>query len=385
MEAFLYFCKKNKMKILIVGIITLFLILFTISATNVDYKKYYNLIKKIQNVEIREYPKLLYVSYTPQSTKDRNNSFRNIADFIFGNNKSKTKIDMTSPVVIKLHNKNEMAFIMPEKYTLQNLPKKNNETLAVYEESANIKAAIKFSGYSNKKKEKNYTDKLKKVLLKHNITHKNDFELLVYNSPYKFYNRKNEITVSINYNIMNKENKNLQTIYFGGGCFWCIEAVFEDVIGVESVKSGFSAGKIKNPSYREVSQGLTEHAEVCEIMYDKKQITLENLLKIFFLSHDPTTLNRQGNDIGKHYRSIILYNTEKEKDIISTYINQIDDEIYENKMVTELKKFNSFYEAEAYHQNYYKENSSAGYCKLVITPKVLKAKQELSKYYKPLR
>ena len=124
MEAFLYFCKKNKMKILIVGIITLFLILFTISATNVDYKKYYNLIKKIQNVEIREYPKLLYVSYTPQSTKDRNNSFRNIADFIFGNNKSKTKIDMTSPVVIKLHNKNEMAFIMPEKYTLQNLPKK---------------------------------------------------------------------------------------------------------------------------------------------------------------------------------------------------------------------------------------------------------------------
>ena len=385
MKAFLYFCKKNKMKIFLVSIISLLLILFTISATNLDYKKYYNLIKKIQNVEIREYTKLLYVSYTPQSTKDRNNSFGKIADFIFGNNKSQTKIDMTSPVVIKLHNKNEMAFIMPEQYTLQNLPKKNNEKLEVYEESANIKAAIKFSGYSNKKKEKNYTDKLKKVLLKHNIAHKNDFELLVYNSPYQFYNRKNEITVSINYNIMNKENKNLQTIYLGGGCFWCIEAVFEDVIGVVNVKSGFSAGKIKNPSYREVSQGLTEHAEVCEIIYDTKKIPLENLLKIFFLSHDPTTLNRQGNDIGKHYRSIILYKSEKEKETISNFMSQIDDEIFENKMVTELKEFNSFYEAETYHQNYYKQNSSAGYCRLVITPKVLKAKKELSKYYKPLR
>ena len=385
MEPFLYFCKKNKMKILLVSIITILLIIFTISATNLDYKKYYKVINNIQNIEIREYPKLLYVSYTPQSKKDRNNSFKNIADFIFGNNKSQTKIDMTSPVVIKLHNKNEMAFIMPEQYTLQNLPKKNNEKLTVYEESANIKAAIKFSGYSNKEKEENYTNKLRIALLKHNITHKNDFELLVYNSPYQFFNRKNEITVSIDYNIMKKENKNIEKIHFGGGCFWCIEAVFEDVIGVASVTSGFSAGKIKNPSYREVSQGLTEHAEVCEIIYDSKQITLEDLLKIFFLSHDPTTLNKQGNDIGKHYRSIILYNTEKEKELISDYMSKIDHEIFENKMVTELKEFNSFYKAETYHQNYYKQNTSAGYCKLVITPKVLKAKKELSKYYKPLK
>ena len=382
MDSFIYFCKKNKMKIFLISIITILLIFFTISATNVNYKKYYNIIKKIQNIEIREYPKLLYVSYTPQSTKDRNNSFRNVADFIFGNNESETKIDMTSPVVIKLHNKNEMAFIMPKKYTLQNLPKTNNKKLAVYEESANIKAAIKFSGYSNIEKEKKYTEKLKRILLEHNIKHKNDFELLVYNSPYQFYNRKNEITVSIDYNIMKKlDNKNLKTIHLGGGCFWCVEAIFEDAIGVVSVTSGFSAGKIKNPSYREVSQGLTEHAEVCEIIYDTKRIKLEDLLKIFFLSHDPTTLNKQGNDIGKHYRSIILYNTEKEKEIISNYMNQINDEIFENKIVTELKEFNAFYKAESYHQNYYKENSSAGYCRLVITPKVLKAKKELSKYY----
>ena len=107
------------------------------------------------------------------------------------------------------------------------------------------------------------------------------------------------------------KNNNMDTIYFGSGCFWCTEAIFENVIGVNNVRSGYSGGKIKNPSYREVSQGLTKHAEVCEITYDKNKITLEDLLKIFFLSHDPTKLNRQGNDIGEHYRSIILYKTNE--------------------------------------------------------------------------
>ena len=178
------------------------------------------------------------------------------------------------------------------------------------------------------------------------------------------------------------ENDNRITIHLGGGCFWCVEAVFEDVIGVVNVKSGFAGGKIKNPSYREVTQGITEHAEVCEIQYDTKEIKLEDIMKIFFLSHDPTTLNRQGNDIGTHYRSIVLYNNEKERKIILKYMDQINKEIFENKIVTEVKQFNTFYEAEAYHQNYYKENLSAGYCTAVITPKVLKAKKELSTFYK---
>jgi len=370
------------MKLTLISIIGIILLFFTINIFTEIKETHYTLIKKIQNIEIRKYQKLTYVSYIPEDAKDRNNSFRNVAGYIFGNNETEKKIDMTSPVVIKLHNNNEMAFIMPKEYTLNNLPKPQNQNLLIYEEPANIKACITYSGYSNKKKESIYIDKLKKILRESNITHNNDFDLLVYNSPYQFYNRKNEIAVSINYKNMEKlENENIDTIYLGGGCFWCIEAVFEDVIGVVNVKSGFSGGEIKNPSYKEVSKGLTKHAEVCEITYDNKQISLKDILKIFFLSHDPTTLNKQGNDIGKHYRSIIFYKTAKEKEVIKNYINKINKEIFDYKIVTQVNQFNCFYEAESYHQNYYKENSSADYCKLVITPKVLKAKKELNKYY----
>ena len=175
---------------------------------------------------------------------------------------------------------------------------------------------------------------------------------------------------------------NIKKIYFGGGCFWCTEAIFENVIGVENVISGYSGGKIKNPSYKEVSQGLTRHAEVCEIIYNNEEIKIEDLLKIFFLSHDPTTLNEQGNDIGEHYRSIILYNSSKEQKIIKNYITKINEEVFNNQIVTELKKIEAFYKAEEYHQNYFKENSSIPYCKLVISPKVIKAKKQLSKYYR---
>ena len=291
---------------------------------------------------------------------------------------------MTSPVVIKLHNKNEMAFIMPEKYTLRNLPKPKNKNIEIYEEKASIKASIRYSGYSNDRIEKRKIEELKDKLTKNNISHKGDFEILVYNSPYQFINRKNEIVVSIKYNqdMQKLEKPNIKRIYFGGGCFWCTEAIFENVIGVENVTSGYSGGKIKNPSYKEVSKGLTKHAEVCEIIYNEKKITLEDLLKIFFLSHDPTTLNKQGNDIGEHYRSVVLYNSNEEKKIIENYIIIVNREIFDNQIVTELKKFENFYKAEKYHQNYYKENSSEPYCKLVISPKVMKAKKELSRYYK---
>ena len=259
------------------------------------------------------------------------------------------------------------------------------KNLSIYEEQSKIKACISYSGYSNSDKEKIYIEKLKKQLKKYNISHKNDFEVLIYNSPYQFFNRKNEIVVSIKYNnqVMKKSNeKNLRTIHLGGGCFWCIEAIFEGVIGVQNVTSGFAGGKIKNPSYKEVSNGLTEHAEVCEIIYNETQITLEDLLKIFFLSHDPTTLNKQGNDIGKHYRSVIFYKSKKEQNIILNYIEKINKDIFDNQIVTKVTPFNNFYKAEEYHQNYYQQNMSENYCRLVITPKVLKAKKTLQKYYK---
>ena len=154
------------------------------------------------------------------------------------------------------------------------------------------------------------------------------------------------------------------------------------MIGVENVISGYSGGKIKNPSYKEVSRGMTEHAEVCEIHYNSKIISLTDILKIFFLSHDPTTLNRQGNDIGSHYRSIILYKNQDEKNIIKEYIKNIDNEIFDDMIVTELKKFEVFYKAEDYHQNYFKQNSSQQYCSLVISPKINKAKKQLKEFYK---
>ena len=180
--------------------------------------------------------------------------------------------------------------------------------------------------------------------------------------------------------ISNQES-NIQTIYFGGGCFWCVEAVFEDIKGVTDATSGYAGGDSKNPSYNQVSSGQTKHAEVCKITYDASKIKLQNLLEIFFLTHDPTTLNRQGNDIGYHYRSIVLFNNNKEEEVIKKYIVEANKNLYENNIVTEVKKFENFYKAEQYHQGYYKLNTQQPYCNAVITPKILKARKKLSKYY----
>ena len=370
------------MKLIFITLLTTMASFFSTKIFTDLESNHYTIITKLDNVEIREFKNLIYASYIPVNDIDRNNSFKNIASYIFGGNNRDEKIAMTSPVIIKLHNQNEMAFIMPKKYTINSLPEPNNNKIQLYEERSSIKACIRYSGYSNNNTEKAKIQALKKTLKKHNIKHKNDFEVLVYNSPWKFINRRNEIIVSIEYEIQ-KESKNsdIDTVYFGGGCFWCTEAVFEDVIGVKAVRNGYAGGKIKNPSYKEVSQGRTKHAEVCEIIYDTKQILLKDLLKIFFFSHDPTTLNKQGDDIGEHYRSIIFYKSNEEKMIIKNFIKKINTEVYDNKIVTEVQVFNNFYEAEEYHQNYYKENNSASYCRLVISPKVIQAKKELRKYY----
>ena len=189
------------------------------------------------------------------------------------------------------------------------------------------------------------------------------------------------LTLVFNMQDLETKDSSLQEITLGGGCFWCVEAVFEEIKGIEDVISGYSGGKIKNPSYREVSSSRTSHAEVCKITYDPKKITLSNILEIFFLSHDPTTLNQQGNDVGRHYRSIVLYNNMNEKKIIEDYIEKLNNEVYNNNIVTEVKKYEAFYKAEEYHQDYYKLNTEQPYCKLVISPKIKKARKKLSKYY----
>ena len=190
------------------------------------------------------------------------------------------------------------------------------------------------------------------------------------------------LVLSLIFNLQNDNmSDNQNEIVLGGGCFWCVEAVFDGIKGVENITSGYSGGKIKNPSYKEVSSSLTNHAEVCKITYNKEIISLENILEIFFLSHDPTSLNRQGNDVGKHYRSIIFFSNEDEQKNILEYIKKIDFTLFDNKIVTEVAKFEAFYLSEEYHQDYFKLNEDQPYCKFVISPKVNKARKQLFKYY----
>ena len=170
----------------------------------------------------------------------------------------------------------------------------------------------------------------------------------------------------------NENQGNLETIVLGGGCYWCVEAVYEQLIGVEKVVSGFSGGTVKNPSYKEVCTGTTGHAEVVEITYDKTQTNLDEIFKVFFTVHDPTTLNRQGGDIGTQYRSVIFYKNEAQKKAAESIITELNQKVYDNKIVTTLEPFQVFYPAENYHQNYYNNNKTQPYCEMVIQPKLEK-------------
>tara|TARA_B100001029_G_C15042679_1_gene444797 strand:- start:543 stop:1064 length:522 start_codon:yes stop_codon:yes gene_type:complete len=163
---------------------------------------------------------------------------------------------------------------------------------------------------------------------------------------------------------------------FGAGCFWCIEAIFSQLNGVIDLSVGYTGGNVKNPTYQEVCSGKTGHAEVLKITYNPSKISYEDLLKVFWETHDPTTLNRQGNDIGTQYRSAIFYNNNEQKELALAYKEQLEkDNIYKNKIVTKITGLDIFYEAENYHQNYYSQNKEQPYCKLVIKPKVEKFKK----------
>lgn len=168
-------------------------------------------------------------------------------------------------------------------------------------------------------------------------------------------------------------NNLYQTATFGGGCFWCTEAIFKRIKGVFGVTSGYAGGKRENPSYDQVSSGVTGHAEVVQIKFDPKVIDYPALLDIFFNLHDPTTLNRQGNDIGTQYRSIIFYHTSKQKEEIKKAIDEIvKKKTYKDAIVTEIVPFDKFYPAENYHQDYFDKNKTQPYCSLVIAPKIHK-------------
>jgi peptide-methionine (S)-S-oxide reductase len=174
--------------------------------------------------------------------------------------------------------------------------------------------------------------------------------------------------------IMTIETTNkLDTATFGEGCFWCVEAVFQQLDGVVSVTSGYSGGQVKNPTYKEVCTGTTGHAEVCQIVYDPKKISYANMLQAFWGSHDPTTLNRQGNDEGTQYRSVIFYHNNDQKIQAEKYLKELDASgSYRAPIVTEIADFKEFFAAEDYHQNYFNQNGDAPYCQFVIKPKIEK-------------
>jgi peptide methionine sulfoxide reductase msrA/msrB len=173
--------------------------------------------------------------------------------------------------------------------------------------------------------------------------------------------------------VANESKGNLETIVLGGGCYWCVEAVYDNLQGVKSVYSGFAGGTVENPSYEEVCTGKTGAAEVVEITYDKSITNLDEIFKVFFTVHDPTTLNRQGADVGTQYRSAIFYKNEDQKKTAQSIIDELNaSKVYSSKIVTTLEPFKKFYKAEEYHQNYYENNKDKPYCQFVIQPKIEK-------------
>ena len=184
----------------------------------------------------------------------------------------------------------------------------------------------------------------------------------------------NEISLKNSYAMENKQK--FDTITLGGGCFWCTEAVFQQVEGVISVTSGYSGGNIANPTYREVTSGLTGHAEVVQIVYDENLVKLEDILKVFFRTHNPTTLNRQGADVGTQYRSVVFFHDETQHKVALEIKQKLNEQaIWNDPIVTEIVPFEAFYKAEEYHQNYYNKNPNQGYCQFVIVPKLEKFNQ----------
>lgn len=166
---------------------------------------------------------------------------------------------------------------------------------------------------------------------------------------------------------------------FGAGCFWCVEAIFQRLEGVQSVVSGFSGGSVKNPTYQQVISGTTGHAEVVHIQYDSEKVTFGELLEVFWMTHDPTTPNRQGADVGTQYRSAVFFHNEEQKRLAHYYKDRLDKAgVFTNKIVTEITPFEAFYPAEDYHQNYFNNNPNQAYCAFVIRPKLDKFKEVFS-------
>jgi peptide-methionine (S)-S-oxide reductase len=167
----------------------------------------------------------------------------------------------------------------------------------------------------------------------------------------------------------------------GGGCFWCLEAVYQEMKGVESVVSGYMGGRISNPSYRQVCGGDTGHVEVVQVTFDPAVVSFRDVLEVFFVIHDPTTLDRQGNDVGEQYRSVIFYHSDAQKESAEAIISELDTEkAFDRRIVTQVRPAEQFYRAEDYHQNYFRDNSKQTYCSYIVAPKLRKFREKLAHY-----
>ncbi|PLX11752.1 MAG: peptide-methionine (S)-S-oxide reductase [Marinilabiliales bacterium] len=187
------------------------------------------------------------------------------------------------------------------------------------------------------------------------------------------------LILGLTMNTYSQNTKEMETATFGSGCFWCTEAIFDQLIGVIDVKSGYSGGIEKNPTYDMVCSGTTNYAEVVQIKYDSKKISFDELLEVFWNTHNPTTLNRQGADVGPQYRSVVFYHSEFQKERAEYYKTKLNDsQIWKDPIVTEITAFTNFYPAEEYHEDYYKNNPNAAYCSFVITPKIEKFRKVFS-------
>lgn len=192
-------------------------------------------------------------------------------------------------------------------------------------------------------------------------------------------NSQKKITQTTNSMTNEVNNNELDTALFGAGCFWCVEAMFQRLDGVVKVESGYAGGHMVSPTYKDVCTGTTGHAEVCRITFDPKKVSYETLLSIFWQTHDPTTLNRQGNDVGTQYRSAIFYYNDIQMQLAEKYKSELNASgAFSNPIVTEITAINNYYSAEDYHQNYYNQNSEQSYCQFVIAPKV----EKLEKVFK---
>jgi peptide-methionine (S)-S-oxide reductase len=183
-----------------------------------------------------------------------------------------------------------------------------------------------------------------------------------------------------------KESMSTETILLGGGCFWCLEPIYDALDGVTDVVSGYAGGQTVNPSYEQVCSGRTGHAEVLRVTFDPEKISLREILEVFFVIHDPTTLNRQGNDVGTQYRSVVFYSNPTQKAVVLDVISSFEaSKVWDDPIVTEVSEAPTFYPAEEYHQNYFERNSSQGYCRVIIAPKVMKFRQRYADRLKTAR